>query len=126
MPDLEFLHVVRRTLGLDEFPTGTGERVRDLGRRRVPSLAADDAVCFELTKLSRQDFLADARQKFAKLGEALGTEAQMPDGQDLPFPADGIDGSLHGATVMVFQEPSSLTKMCVPPKDTRWLYHSNS
>jgi hypothetical protein len=37
----------------------------------------------------------------------------MPDGQDLPFPADSIDYSLHRATVMIFQEPSILTKMCV-------------
>jgi hypothetical protein len=74
----------------------------------VPDLAADDAVCFELAKLSRQDFFADSGQKFAKLSEALGTEGQMPDGQDLPFSADGIDGSLHRATVMVLQDPSSL------------------
>src|SRR4029077_9256393 len=87
--------------GLDELLAGTGKRVGDLGRGRVRHLAIDDAVRFELTELSRQDFFADTWEKFAKLGEALGTEAQMPDGQDLPFPADGIDGSLHGAAVMV-------------------------
>ena len=111
--------------GLDEFLAGTGKRVGDLGRRRVRNLATDETVCFELTKLSCQDFFADAREKFAKLGEALGTEAQMPDGQDLPFPADGIDGSLYGAAVMVLQTPSRLTKMCVLPEDTRWLYHAD-
>jgi hypothetical protein len=111
--------------GLEEFFAGAGKRVGDLRRRRVRNLAADDAVSLELTKLSRQDFFADARQKFAKLGEALGAEAQMPDGQDLPFSADGIDGSLYGATVMVLQEPSGLTKMCVLPEGTRWLYHSS-
>src|ERR1700730_8012858 len=71
--------------GLDEFLAGTGKRVGDLRRRRVRNLTTDNAVCFELTELSRQDFFADAREKFAKLGEALGTEAQMPDGRDLPF-----------------------------------------
>jgi hypothetical protein len=111
--------------GLDEFLAGTGKRVGDLRRRRVRNLAADDAVSLELTKLSRQDFFADARQKFAELGEALGAEAQMPYGQNLPFPADGINRSLYGATVMVLQEPSGLTKMCVLPEGTRWLYHSS-
>src|SRR5580700_1104738 len=48
----------------------------------------------------------------------------MPDGQDLPFPAYGIDGRLHGAPVMVFQKASRLTKMCVLPENTRWLYHA--
>lgn len=38
------------------------------------------------------------------MGKTLWMEAQMPDGQDFPFPADCIDGSLHGATVVIFQE----------------------
>jgi hypothetical protein len=96
---------------LDEFLAGTGKRVGNLGRRRVRDLAPDDAVCFELPKLSRQDFFAHPRQKSAKLSEALGTEAQMPDSQDLPFPTDGIDGALHRATVMVLQNsPPGLQK----------------
>ena len=110
--------------GFDEFLTSAAKRVGDLWRRRVRHLATDDAVRFELTELGRQDFFADTWEKLAKLGEALGTEAQMPDDQNLPFPADGIDGSLHGATVMVLQKPSGLTKMCVLPEDTRWLYHA--
>src|SRR5260370_1121771 len=45
---------------LDEFLAGTGKRVGDLGRRRGRDLTTDNAGCFELTELSRQNFLADA------------------------------------------------------------------
>ena len=99
--------------GLDELLTGTCERVGDLGWRGVGDLTTDDAVRFELTKLRCQDFFADSRKKLAKLRVPFRTEAQMPDRQDLPFPADCIDDSLYRATVVIFQEPSILTKKCV-------------
>src|ERR1700730_1156754 len=44
-------------------------------------------------------------------------------GEDLPLAADGIDGSLHRAAVMIFQGASRLTRMCVLPAGSRWLYH---
>jgi len=100
---------------LDEFLAGTGEVIGDLGRRGGRDLATDDAVSFKLAELGGQDFFADTREKFPKFGEAFRAEAQMPDSEDLPFAADGIDSSLHGAAVMVFHWPSRLTKMCVLP-----------
>ncbi len=101
--------------GFDEFFAGAGEGVGDLGRRRVRDLTTDDAVRFELTKLRGQDLFADAWKKLTKLGEALRLEPQMPNGEDLPFAADGVDGSLYRAAVMILQEASGLTKMCVRP-----------
>ena len=100
---------------LDKFLTRASERVSDLGRGRGRDPTADDAVRFELTKLRGQNFFADAGKKVAKLGEAFRIEAQMPNGEHLPFSADGVDGSLHRATVVSFQKASGLTKMCVLP-----------
>jgi hypothetical protein len=109
---------------LDKFFAGTGEGVGDLGRRGVRDPASDDAVSFKLAELGGQHFLADAQEKLAKFGEAFRAEAQMPDGENLPFAADGIDGSLHRAIVMIFHGPSRLTKMCVLPVSAPLLYHS--
>jgi hypothetical protein len=100
---------------INEFFAGTCERIGDLGRGRMRDLTVNNAIRFELTKLGSENLFANAWKKLAKLGEAFRIETQMPDGQDLPFTANGIDGSLNGATVMISQEASILTKKCVLP-----------
>ena len=82
--------------------------------------AMDDAVAFELAQLRAQDFFADARQQIAKLGKAFRPEAEMPDGQHLPFATDAIDRARYRAAVIIFQRTISgpagrLTKLCVLP-----------
>jgi hypothetical protein len=74
------------THGLDEFLAGTGKRVCDLGRRRVRSLAADDAVCFELTKLSCQDFFADAGRSLRSWAKRLGLKLKCQMARIFHFP----------------------------------------
>jgi hypothetical protein len=101
--------------GLDEFLAGIGEGVRNLGRRGTRDLATDNPVSFEFAKLRGQHLFTDTQKKSAKFGEASRAEAQMPNGKDLPFAADGIDGCLHRAAVMIFHGLSRLTKMCVLP-----------
>jgi hypothetical protein len=111
------------THGINEFFAGAGERISDLRRRGVGNFAMDNAVVFELAELRGEDFFAHAGKKIAKFCEAFRAEAQIPDGEDLPLAADGIDGSLHRAAVMIFQGASRLTRTCVLPAGSRWLYH---
>jgi len=111
---------------LNEFLAGRTERVRDLGRRRTRAFPKDDAVAFELTKLRGEHLFADTRKKSAKLGEARRAEAQVPKGQNFPFTANSIDGSLDRAAVMVFQEDSPLQKSAYFRASTKWLYHSDA
>src|ERR1035438_2244684 len=103
------------THGFDKFFAATGEGVRNLGRRGVRDRATNDPVSFKFAELGGQHFFADAQKELAKFGETFWAETQMPDGEDLPFAANGIDGCLHGATVVIFHWPSRLTKKYVLP-----------
>ncbi len=88
--------------GLDELFAGAGERVGDLGWRSVFDLATNNAVGFELAQLCSEDFFADTWEQIAKLREALGAKAEMPDDEDLPFAAHAVNGSLHRAAIVIF------------------------
>jgi len=108
----------------NEFFARRTERIGDLGRRRTRAFAKNDAIVFELTKLRGEHLFAYTRKESAKLGEARGTEAQVPEGQNFPFTANSIDGSLDGAAEVVFQEDPPLQKSAYFRASTKWLYHS--
>jgi hypothetical protein len=94
---------------INEFFAGTCERIGDLGRGRMRDLTVNNAIRFELTKLGSENLSLTS-------GRSLRSWAKrLPDGEDLPFTANGIDGSLNGAIVMISQEASLLTKKCVLP-----------
>ena len=88
--------------GLDQLFTGTRERIGDLRRRGMFDHALYDSVRLQLAELGGQNLLTDAGKELTKFGETFGAETQMPDRQDLPLAADDVDGSLHGATEVIF------------------------
>ncbi len=92
--------------GFDQLLAGPRKGIGNLGRRSAPDLPANNAVGFELPELCGQHLLADAGKKITKFREPLRTEAKMPDGKDLPFAANRIDGCRHGTAVVVFHKAS--------------------
>jgi len=96
--------------------------------------ATHHTVGRKLSELRSEDFFADPWHKVSQLRKAPRTESQVPHHQNLPFPAEHVDRTLHRTAMIVFHlrlraykivrtswEPSIL----IPFTEKRWPPDSN-